>query len=134
MDGNTAREEIKGYLKRYFSDKIQTKSKKYSDEKETDKTIDVRAEHLLNTFEKDLLIHEVKQIIINDCKYALLKPTKFKKIAEPSTFIISILVSILFASLAFFITTPTYIQAIIYACLVLSVAQVILHTILKDHT
>lgn len=89
------REEIKKLIIGNLDQKLSTKDGNRHQKAELKSVVESRAEVLLSNFEKSLLIKEVKQLVVNDCKSELLKTSKREKSIEAILFVLAIIFSLL---------------------------------------
>ena len=127
------RDEIKKFIKENLEHKLSTKDGNRHQKIELNKTVESRAEDLLSSFEKSLLIKEVKQLVINDCKSELLKTSKREKSIEAILFVLAIIFSLLIGILSFG-SDITLINWAAIGCLVLCAIQIGLYIYLKIHS
>lgn len=124
------REEIKKLIIGNLEQKLSTKDGNRHQKAELKSVVESRAEVLLSNFEKSLLIKEVKQLVVNDCKSELLKTSKREKSIEAILFVLAIIFSLLIGILSFG-SDITLINWAAKGCLLLCAIQIGLYIYMK---
>jgi hypothetical protein len=91
----TPRNEIKELLSSAILQELLPYITDEQDARAFQGVIHARTEEVLQKFEKSMLIHEVRNIIVNDCKEALTKMSRRERWIEYSFVITTILIGII---------------------------------------
>ncbi|MBF0235131.1 MAG: hypothetical protein HQK65_19165 [Desulfamplus sp.] len=127
------RDEIKNFIKESLKAKLSTKDGGRHQERELNTVVETRAEELLKNFEKNLLIQEIKQIIIHDCKNELVAAGKHEKIIESIVVVATIILSLILFFLSFKAELPEIVIWLAMGCMFICLLQICLCIYLKIH-
>ncbi|MBF0525890.1 MAG: hypothetical protein HQK56_12435 [Deltaproteobacteria bacterium] len=127
-----ARKEIKTFIVEGLKqDLVEKSGGKVPRERQTlNKTVEARAEQLLTSFEDSVLAHDIKQLIVKDCKKELTEVSLRQRAVEAILLILTLILAALLCILSSSMS-PVQIHRLADWCLALNVIIVGLLVYLK---